>query len=130
MNILITLNILKFTSNAPLWALLGVITGSLLTGFINYMLQRGQFKHNKEMFFLQNQSKEFVKELLLEWLNHKTFVARSFKTLRKRIGGYTDEELRKILHEIEAKKTKNNKSEEIWYLKEREDEWHKGLKKS
>jgi hypothetical protein len=112
----------------PLWALLGVIIGGLITGLVNYSLQKSQFKHNKEMFFLQNQGKEVVKELLEEWLNHKTFVGRTFKTLRKRIGGYTDVELRKILHELGAKKSTNKAGEEVWYLKVREAEWIEKIK--
>ncbi len=104
------------------WALIGVIVGALLTGVINYILQLSQFKHNKEMFYIQNQTKEKVKEILFELLNHMKYTDRSFKALRERIGGHTDDEVRKILHEINAKKSSNNKGEEVWYLKEREAE--------
>lgn len=109
--------------NEAEWALLGVVIGSVLTGAINYFLQKGQFKHNKEMFFLQNQSKEVVKSLLNEMLSHKSFTDRSFDALRSPIGGYSDDEVRQLLHEIKAKKTMRKKDgSEWWYLLSREDE--------
>ena len=109
--------------NDAAWALAGDITGGLISGIINFFLQKSQFKHNKEMFLLQNQSKEVVKSLLNEMLGPKSFTDRSFDALRAPIGGYSDDEVRQLLHEIKAKKTirKENNSE-WWYLLSREDE--------
>lgn len=108
--------------NPVFWALVGVAVGALLTGIINYVLQLSQFKHNKEMFFIQNQTKEKVKEILVELLSHLKYTDRTFEALRKRVGGHTDDEIRKLLHEVDAKKSTNKKGEEVWYLKEREVE--------
>ena len=106
-----------------LWTLIGVIIGGLLTGIINYLLQKSQFKHNKEMFRLQNRSKEMVKDILNDMLNHRTHTDRSFGALKKRIGGYSDDEIRQILHEIGAiKTTRPDDNNEWWYLKERYQE--------
>jgi hypothetical protein len=103
------------------WAIIGVIVGGILTGVINFLLQKSQFKHNKEMFLLQNRSREMVKEILTDTLNHRTFTDRSFDTLKKRIGGYSDDEIRQLLHEIGAKKTiRPEDNTEWWYLIERE----------
>ena len=104
------------------WALAGVIIGAISTGIINYLLQLSQFKHNKDMYYLQNQSKEQVKEILLELLNHRTYTDRSFSTIRKRIGGYTDDELKLLLHEVGAKKSISRTDDEWWYLKDRTEE--------
>jgi hypothetical protein len=107
----------------PMWALIGVLVGGLLTGIINYILQRLQFKHNKEMFYLENQSKEKVKDIILDLLNHRVHIDRKFKTICKRIGGYGEDEIRQMLHEVGAKKTaRSDDSVEWWYLKEREQE--------
>lgn len=70
------------------------------------------------MFYLQNLGKEKVKELLEVYLNHRTHTARSFGFLRSKIGGLNDDELRLLLHEIDAKKTTNSKGEEMWLLKD------------
>ena len=105
------------------WALAGVAIGGLLTGVINYCLQKSQFKHNKEMFLLQNQGKEVIKSLLNEMLSHKSYTDRSFEAIRKKVGGFTDNEIRQLLHEIGAKKvTRNDGEKEWWYLASREAE--------
>lgn len=85
-----------------LWALFGVIIGALLTGIINFLLQKSQFKHNKEMYYLQNQSREQVKEIILDLLNHRSFTDRSFEAIHKRIGGYSEDAIRQMLHEVGA----------------------------
>jgi len=102
---------------------LGVLIGGLLTGIINYILQRSQFKHNKDMYFLKNQSKEQVKEIILDLLNHRTHTDRSFSALKKRVGGYSDDELCQMLHEVGAQKSsRQDGSGEWWYLTERNEE--------
>jgi len=112
--------VLKLSSEV--WVLIGIAIGAVLTGSINYLIQRSKFEHNKEMFYLQNMSKEKVKEHLLELLNHKKYPERKFETIRKRIGAYSDEELRLILIEVGGIKVKSKNGEEIWYLKERNND--------
>lgn len=112
--------LLEWTSE--MWALAGVVIGAVLTGGFNYLLQLSQFKHNKEMYYLQNMSKEKVKEYLIELLNHKKYPERKFITLRKRIGAYSDDELRIFLVEVGALTSKSYNGEELWYLKERNSE--------
>lgn len=118
------MKLLLFSSalGPEIWALIGVVIGGLLTGFINYLLQRGQFRHNKEMYYLQNMSREKVKEYLLELLHHKKYPERKFVTLRKRVGAYSDDELRILLTEVGAIKTQSADGTELWYLKERDQE--------
>lgn len=110
-----------FELNEAIWTLIGVIVGGLITGVLNYFSQRAQFNHNIEMFQLQNKSRENVKEILEDLLNHRSFTDRSFKTLYNRTGGYTKDEVRQLLHEIGAKKV-IRESDEWWYLKSREEE--------
>ena len=107
--------------SSPAWALLGVVIGGLMSGLINYILQRGRFKHQKEMFRLENQSSEVVKEILGEMLNHRSYTDRKFGALMKPIGGYSDDEIRQLLHELKAKKIERD-GEEWWYLLSREQE--------
>ncbi len=105
------------------WALVGVVVGAAATGFFSWLLQSRQFAHDKEMFLLQNRSAEMVKATLQEMLNHKSYTDRSFVALKERVGGYSDDEIRKFLHEIGAKRTSRNEgSEEWWYLSSRHEE--------
>ena len=108
--------------NGPMWALGGVFIGAVATGLINYFLQSHQFKHNKEMFLLQNLGREKAKEYLIELLNHVKYPERKFSTLKRRIGAFNDDELRHLLLEIDALKSEKKDGEEYWYLKERENE--------
>lgn len=118
---LLDVSIFNFESSDALWTLAGVIIGALLTGGINYLLQKGQFEHNKEMYYLQNMSKKKTLEYLTELLQHKRYPKRAFSTLRDRIGAYSEEELRRFLIELDAVKTNVN-GEEHWHLKSRESE--------
>ncbi len=104
------------------WALLGVVIGTLGTGFFNWFGQNRQFEHNKEMFLLQNKSAETVKALLVDMLNHRSYTDRSFAALKAPIGGYSDDEVRQFLHEIGAKKATREDGLEWWYLLSRQEE--------
>jgi len=98
------------------------VVGGALTGLFNMVLQRRQFSHNKEMFLLQNQSREVVKGLLLDMLNHESFTDRSFSALKRPIGGYPDGEIRLLLHEVGARRYDRADGKEWWYLIAREEE--------
>jgi uncharacterized protein HemX len=106
-----------------IWALIGVVVGVAATGIFNLRIQSRQFNHDKEMFRLKNQSAENVKALLRETLSHPNYTDRSFAAIKKRVGGYSDEEIKQLLHEVDAKRTsRNDGTEEWWYLSEREAE--------
>jgi len=104
------------------WALAGVLVGAMTTGLINVLLQTRQFAHSREMFHLQNMARESVKTILTEMLNHRTHVERSFDALKAPIGGYADDEIRKYLHEVGAKRVTRKDNTEWWYLVSRNDE--------
>jgi len=108
--------------NDAAWALAGVIVGAIGTGLSNLLLQQKQFKHNKEMFLLQNRGAEIIKSFLTEMLSHATNTDRSFSALKTPIGGYSDDEIRQFLHEAGAKRTSRDDGTEWWYLLSRQDE--------
>lgn len=106
-----------------IFALIGVLIGIIGSGIVNFYLQKNQFFHEKEMYIFQNQSTENVKALLIEILNHESYTDRSFDNIRKKIGGYSDDKVRQLLHEIGAKKVSRKGTEdEWWYLASREQE--------
>jgi hypothetical protein len=103
-------------------AFLAGILGTAIGGFLNYWIQERKFKHEKAMFFLVNKSSENAKEYLLELLNHRNNIDRSFETLKKRIG-LPDEKVRELLLEIGCKRVvRSEDNSEWWYLAERTDE--------
>jgi len=91
------------------WALFGVITGAIASGLVNFLLQRDRFKHEKDMFLLRNQSAEMVKTLLADMLNHRSYTDRTFVALKQPIGGYSDDEIRKLLHELNCEKNRSRR---------------------
>ncbi len=106
-----------------IFALIGVVVGIVGSGIVNLCMQSRQFAHDKEMYILRNQSAENVKALLIEMLSHKSYTDRSFEAIRKKVGGYSDDEVRQLLHEVGARRTSRSDSEEEWwYLASREQE--------
>lgn len=119
---ILTFNI-SWVNEPALWSMIGVLIGGITSGIINYCLQISQFNHQKEMFFLTNKSKEEVKEILNDLLEHRTQIERSFEAIRNRIGGYTNYEIRKLLHEVGATlSSRKDGPGEWWILKERKQE--------
>ncbi|MEZ4412419.1 MAG: hypothetical protein R2910_05500 [Gemmatimonadales bacterium] len=104
------------------WAIIGVVVGGALTGLFSYALQMRQFAHTKEMFLLRHQSREVVKGLLLDMLSHESFTDRSYAALKRPIGGYTDESIRQLLHEVGARRLERADGTEWWYLMSRGEE--------
>jgi len=106
-----------------LWGIAGIVIGFLGKGLFDLVRTRMSQEHENQMYKLENQGKENVKEILLEMLNHRKHVDRSFDTLKKRIGGYSDDEIRRILIEIKAQKVGYSKSDkEMWFLTSRANE--------
>lgn len=108
--------------NSALWALIGVGVGACATGLFNLLLQSRQFRQAKEMYKLEHKSSEVVKELLLEMLNHRSHIDRSLTALKRPVGGYSDDEIRHLLHEVGARRATRDDGSEWWYLTAREPE--------
>ena len=107
------------------WALIGVVVGGVLTGCVEVFLQRRQFQHEIGLLKQQRLGAEVAKEILSEMLNHKSYVDRSFQALRRPIGGFSDDEVRQMLHEVDARRIERNDGSEWWYLRSRAEERHK-----
>ena len=106
-----------------IWGIAGIILGFLGKGLMDLIKSRRSHKHTEKMYKLENQGEENIKDLLLEMLNHRKFIDRTFVALKKRIGGYTDDEIRKLLMEIGAQKVRSTKdNKEMWYLSSRQEE--------
>lgn len=103
------------------WALIGVIVGTVGTGAVSLLMQGRQFRHDIDMYRRQRGGVETVKNILADVLSHQSYVERSFKTLKSRVGGYSDDEIRQLLHEVGAQKIDKD-GEERWYLLSRNDE--------
>lgn len=95
---------------------LGVVLGSLTSGIVTYCLQKQRFE--QELKIKQEEFKtEFVAENTIKhFLNDKKYSDRRFTTLKKHLGGFEDNELRKLLVRSGAICIRNEKEEEFWTL--------------
>lgn len=94
---------------------LGAVAGFVGKVVLQYMTQRHEINRDTDV------AKENVKQILDLMLRHKTYTDRSFEAIRRAIGGFDDDELRKLLHEVGARQCYKFQTE-WWYLMERSDE--------
>jgi len=106
------------------------LAGTLVGGGITYLLQHQRFK--QELKILREEHKtEFVAETTVKhFLNHKSYTDRSFDTLKKHLGGFEDNELRKILVRAGAIRTYRENGTEWWRLLSRMDEFIESKQKT
>lgn len=106
-----------------LFTLLGALLGGLVGGLMSFFLQKQRFEH--ELKIQQEQDKiEFMAENTAKhFLKHKNFTDRSFDTLKIHLGGFEDDELRKILVRSGAIRTYREDGSEWWRLLSRMDEF-------
>lgn len=96
-------------------AIIGIITGSLVTIATKYI---GSYEERK-LRRMDLRATAIIEDML----NHKLFVERTFRAIRARVPGYTNNELRRLLLEIGAirvmKSRLAGKYEERYVLKSR-----------
>ena len=102
-----------------LFTLIGIVAGGCITYFLQYQ------RYRQELKILQEQNKtEFIAESTAKhFLNHKSYTDRSFETLKKHLGGFEEDELRKILVRAGAIRTIREDGSEWWRLLSRMDEF-------
>jgi hypothetical protein len=108
---------------AALWSLLSALLGALVGGGISYVLNRQQFAHQLRILQEQHKVEFMAEETARHFLGHKSFTDRSFETLRRALGGFTDDELRKILVRAGAVRVYREDGSEWWRLLSRMDEY-------
>lgn len=108
---------------AALWSTLSALLGALVGGGISYMLNRQQFRNQLRILQEQHKVEFMAEETARHFLGHKSFTDRSFETLRNHLGGFSDDELRKILVRAGAIRIYREDGSEWWRLLSRMDEF-------
>jgi hypothetical protein len=96
---------------------------SFAGGIISYFLQ-----HRKYSYDLKLKQEELKTEFMAErtvrhFLSHKSYTDRSFDTLKNYIGGFEEDELRKILVRAGAIRIYREDGSEWWRLLSRMEEY-------
>ena len=109
--------------DAALWSTFSALLGALVGGGISFLLNRQQFRNQLRVLQEQHKVEYMAEETARHFLSHKSFTDRSFETLRKHLGGFEDDELRKILVRAGAIRTYRDDGSEWWRLLSRMDEF-------
>ena len=111
------------TMQAALWSTFSALLGALVGGGISYLLNRQQFANQMNLAREQHRTEFMAEETARALLSHKGFTDRSFDTLRNHLGGFEDDELRKILVRAGAMRVYREDGTEWWRLLSRMDEF-------
>ena len=103
--------------------MLASLLGTLVGGGITYLLNMQS--HAQQIAVLKEQYKTdfMAEETARHFLSHKGYTDRSFETLQKHLGGFDDDELRKILVRAGAIRIYRDDGTEWWRLLSRMDEY-------
>ena len=107
-----------------LFALAGVVVG----GIFSWWLQKGRTAADLAIALEAVKTDHMAEKTALHYLNHKGYTDRSFEHLSKRLGGFEDNELRKILVRASAVRYTRENGSEWWRLLSRIPEAQSRLK--
>jgi hypothetical protein len=106
-----------------LWHTVSALLGAAVGGGISYLLNRQQLRNQLELVRAQHKVEFMAEDTARHFLGHKSFTDRSFETLRMHLGGFEDDELRKILVRAGAIRVMREDGSEWWRLLSRMDEF-------
>ena len=105
------------------WTALSALLGAAVGGGISFLLNRQQFANQMNLAREQHRTEFMAEETARALLSHKGFTDRSFETLQRHLGGFADDELRKILVRAGAVRTYRDDGSEWWRLVSRMEEF-------
>jgi hypothetical protein len=109
--------------DASLWNTFSALLGAVVGGGISYLLNRQQSANQIRLEQEKNRTDFMAEQTARVFLSHRSFTDRSFETLRKHLGGFEDDELRKILVRAGAMRVYRDDGSEWWRLLSRMDEF-------
>lgn len=98
---------------------------AMIGGVISFTLQFFKFRNEIQKLKLSQKTDFSAESAVIHYLSHKSHIDRSFKLLHERMGGFEEDELRKIL--VRAGAVRNfrdgDESDEWWRLLSRNEEY-------
>ncbi|MEY8239831.1 MAG: hypothetical protein RPT25_05775 [Cycloclasticus sp.] len=92
-----------------MWEFVTAVIVAALTGYITFRVQEERLKKELKTEFM---AEKIAKELL----SNEKWTQRSFDAIKKRLGGFEDDELRKVLVRSGAVRFEGLNGEELWGL--------------
>lgn len=98
---------------------------AIIGGLISFGLQFLKFRHEIAAINIEQKTEFMAESTVIHFLSHKTFTDRSFETLKSHMGGFEDDELRKILVRAGAIRVfrDGDETDEWWRLLSRNKEY-------
>lgn len=100
---------------------LASLLGTLVGGGITYFLNRQAHAHQLAALREQFRTEYMAETTARHFLSHRSYTDRSFETLSMHLGGFSEEELRKILVRAGAIRVFRDDGSEWWRLLSRMD---------
>lgn len=101
------------------------------TGLITFILQERKLRKELERVREIHKTEYMAEQTAKVFLNHQKHLKRSFDVLQKHLGGFEEDELRKILVRAGAIRVYREKDNaEMWMLLERSQKHHKEMRKN
>lgn len=101
------------------------LSAAVTGGLISFLLQNLKFKQELKLLKDEHKTLYTAETTAIHFLSHKKFTDRSFEMLKERLGGFEDDELRKILVRAGAVRFYRNEdpNDEWWRLLSRMEEY-------
>ncbi len=103
--------------------LLATLVGAIVGGGVSFLLNRQLHAQQLERLRTEHKTEFAAEETARHFLSHRGYTDRSFDVLRKHLGGFEDDELRRILVRAGAVRTYRDDGSEWWRLLSRMDEY-------
>ena len=96
--------------------------GAAVGGMISLMTAKQQQRSQLEILRAQHKTEFMAEETARHFLLHKGYTDRSFELIKRHLGGFSDDELRRILVRAGGIRVFREDGSEWWSLLERQDE--------
>ena len=103
--------------------LLATLVGAIVGGAVSYLLNRQLHAQQLERLRSEHKTEFAAEDTARHFLGHRGYTDRSCEVLRKHLGGFEDDELRRILVRAGAVRTYRDDGSEWWRLLSRMDEY-------
>ncbi|KPN20111.1 hypothetical protein AO715_09390 [Xanthomonas sp. Mitacek01] len=103
--------------------LLATLVGAIVGGAVSFLLNRQLHGQQLERLRAEHKTEFAAEDTARHFLGHRGYTDRSFDVLRKHLGGFEDDELRRILVRAGAVRTFRDDGSEWWRLLSRMDEY-------
>jgi hypothetical protein len=95
---------------------LGAVLGALAGGWVSLIIQERKLKHDFELDREKVRTEFIAEQAAKQLLESEKWQKRSFEEIQKRLGGFEENELRRILVRAGAVRFMGNEDKELWGL--------------